>query len=541
MPDLLPKNSPPLSSDSSLPSSELLLRGDKVSLAEWLEVSWFYPEGFRKERVIETERSWIVLGNTIVYKFLKVPELHSAQRSREQFQARWRLACEEVLDNRALAPELYLGLRLLRWVDDEPQWISEKPSADLNPQRPPADADDVAIVMRRLNENGLLHRQLEDLEIGSERFTSAIGARLRMFHRGQRSSASPTIHDADGIMYALREQYLERLHQFILTDASYLDSFSQLALHEIRGYLGSYFAKNQALFYDRIKQQQICDGHGSLRADRICMNDTERGKALSIFGRLGRNDPSRFADELRDIAALSADIEARGFPQLATELEQSYFKGRTHDRTSELYRFYKVAEAVTRAQLLFRGKVDDSKVQGTSYLSLAFRLSLKIKGPFLVFLGGTAPEEEVLLAKDICELSSSVCLSIEDLPNRMSELDLPEELLLESLLDLAAEKLKQQQSVVFCWPLNREEERIHLASFAERRNIPYLLVQAEHGRSSRVSSEQENLKLPRRKILGNASSRYTKLPHGYAPQIIIEPMLAPADLALYVLKQIPAA
>ena len=37
-----------------------------VPFSDWLELSWFYPEGFRKERIIETERSWVVLGEQIV-------------------------------------------------------------------------------------------------------------------------------------------------------------------------------------------------------------------------------------------------------------------------------------------------------------------------------------------------------------------------------------------------------------------------------------------------------------------------------------------
>ena len=87
---------------------------DALSLADWLDVAWFYPEDFRKERIVETSQSLLVFGESIVYKFLK----SNTPNRTLSFGQRWAIACEEVLDNRELAPDLYLGLRLLRWIED---------------------------------------------------------------------------------------------------------------------------------------------------------------------------------------------------------------------------------------------------------------------------------------------------------------------------------------------------------------------------------------------------------------------------------------
>lgn len=85
----------------------VLVTEQPLSLPQWLEVSWFYPEGFKREQVIETARSWVVLGNGIVYKFLKLDQT-SEEDPRKLFTRKWQAACEEIVDNQKWGPESLL-------------------------------------------------------------------------------------------------------------------------------------------------------------------------------------------------------------------------------------------------------------------------------------------------------------------------------------------------------------------------------------------------------------------------------------------------
>ena len=509
----------------------MLLRGERVSFAEWLEVSWFYPEGFRKEQIIETTRSWIVLGAQIVYKFLKVSEHAQADAtSREFFAERWKAACEEVNDHRALAPDLYLGLRLLRWVDDEPVWISERPNDELDPFHPPLSADDVAIVMRRIPQGQMLHKALRDQSI-SESEVRIIAPQLKRFH-----STAPLLGDSIRqhvqLLRGVEENYLTSLNDFMLSHSGFLDPFSQLAFGEVSCFLNSFYRMHEESFFARAEQKAFCDCHGSLRADRICRLTAMDKPSWNVFNRLPQEQTGRFADWLSDVAALSVDLEARGFAEAAAAFERAYFRGIEPDAIlPEMYRFYKIGEAARRAQILLRGNVDDGSVQGTSYLSLAFRYALNLHGAFFVIIGGTAPEAESALGKSIAELIPCKVLEVECLPEAWNSLRLADELMLDQLLLMARAEIADEQPVVLLWPLNREEERIRLIRFAGELEVPVLLVQCENNtREPAISGG--------RRILSNNGSRYTLVDTRFAPQMIVEPVLAPAIQALEVLKQL---
>jgi aminoglycoside phosphotransferase family enzyme len=531
-------------------SNRVLLRGESLALAEWLEVSWFYPEGFRKERIVETSRAWIVLGNTIVYKFLKVFSSSASSSvsspptsspfSGNPFPLRWQMACEEVIDNRALAPDLYLGLRLLRWIDDEPQWISEKPDTELDPRRPPAGADDVAIIMRRLPEEQLLEKRLESADETSQPLLRKIAARLHSFH-AVHSAATPVV-DASAAIRSLQEQYLDSLTRFLLTDGPYLDPFTQLAFQEVRNCLAAFFTKESDALAERISHGFFADGHGSLRADRICLSETERGKALSIFGRLPRDDRQRCCDPLRDLAALAADIEVRGKPAQAATLENHYCKCQGSPLPAEMYRFYKLAEASLRARLLFRGSVEDRSALGPAYLSLAFKLALGIENPFFIVIADTNSEEEYKLSKSIGELTGSETLSFESLAPELLSSEMPEEMLLEQLLRKGRQALESRQSVVMHWPLNREEERIRICRFASEQGVRFLAVHCEFGRILKAAIRNRRADsaapLRRRMLQENTSGRFWPGDEDTFSQAFIEPLLPLPDQALAVLKHL---
>lgn len=113
-----------------------------------------FIRGFVPEKIVETRQSTVVVGKEFVYKFLRINTPFLNQTS--YFRIAWQRACEEILNHRILAPSLYQGLRLLRWINGKPEWISEKISFNLNPLNPPKEADDLAIIMKRVEDQDIV-------------------------------------------------------------------------------------------------------------------------------------------------------------------------------------------------------------------------------------------------------------------------------------------------------------------------------------------------------------------------------------------------
>lgn len=454
-----------------------------LSLAQWLELSWFYPAGFEKERITETARAWVVLGNDVVYKFLKAGS--DAATPREAFRKRWRASCEELLDNRPFAPDLYLGLRLLRWVDDEPQWISESPGFDLNPLAAPARADDVAIVMRRIPDSDRLSHQLERREGISRRQISEIGHTLAEFHTRARAlpHQNPFQRDPDAVLSGLHSRYLESLAAFVSEFGTFLDPFSQIAFHEVRAYLSSFYAHHSDRFIARGRAGFIVDGHGALRAERIVYFGSRKPQFAT---RLARSTTDRSDDLLADLALLTVDLEARGQLHIAQEIETAYFKASKEAHDPQLYRFYKAACAMRCVEQLLRGAFESRETSATNFLATAFRHATGLTTPFLIAVGGSNTSTQQAIARSVGQLISLATLAPDTL-------NAPDDLLLERLLESASRKLRSGIPVAIVWPFNRDEERALFARTAKSLGVPHLMIQCLGGRHSETDSRRHTL------------------------------------------------
>lgn len=442
-----------------------------LSLAQWLELSWFYPAGFEKERITETARAWVVLGNDVVYKFLKAGS--EAPTPREAFRKRWRASCEELLDNRPFAPDLYLGLRLLRWVDDEPQWISESPGFDLNPLAAPTRADDVAIVMRRIPDADRLSHQLERRDGIPKRQISDIGRTLAAFHLRMRERHRTAFQrDPDAVLSGLRNRYIGSLAAFVSEFGTFLDPFSQIAFHEVRSYLSSFYAHYSDRFLARGHAGFILDGHGALRADRIVYFGSHRPQFAT---RLARGAAERSDDLLADLALLTVDLEARGQDHIAREVEISYFNASDAAVWDpELYRFYQTACAMRCAEQLLRGAFETRETSATNFLATAFRHATGITTPFLLALGGTNTATQEALARSVCEFIPLATVAPD--PEQIYA-SAPDDFVLERLLESASRKIRAGTSAAIVWPFNRDEERAYFDRAARILGVPHLMVQ----------------------------------------------------------------
>jgi len=518
----MPKSRPASSSEPTL------LHQGPTSLAQWLEISWFYPQGFVKDVTIETSRAWISLGNGIAYKFFKLDQATPGTEKEESFEQRWRLACEEINDHRDLAPNFYLGLRLLRWIDDEPQWMSEKTTRSLAPGRAPRSAQDVALVMRRIPQEQFLTESLRTGRRLPSNSIPKLARILRDFHNSSTRKSLVTFRDDPTLLHSiLSERYLRPLNTFILSHGSFLDPFSQIAFEELRGFIGSYLERKALRFTERLRDGAFVDCHGELRAKRVIID--EEGN-ISIIGRMPRNSPERFADYLSDIASLVVDLELNGHSQAASLFESSYFPTALTDEG--LYRFYKVAEATRRAQTYFQEDTEEEGNFGPAALSYALKTSLGLDRPFLVVISSLDKLQGRKLGKSLEVLLEGQLLSGEIAKSALIGRFFPARPALDRTLQKVEQGIVTGKSFIIDWPLNREEERVLLQRFAIERNIPLLFVSLETARSVETSS------LTERRILSLRADREQSLAELNTRHVSVDATLPAPELALLLLREL---
>ncbi len=532
----------------------VLVTEQPLSLPQWLEVSWFYPEGFKREQVIETARSWVVLGNGIVYKFLKLDQT-SEEDPRKLFTRKWQAACEEIVDNQKWAPDLYLGLRLLRLSEDEPEWTSLYLPKDLNSKNIP-QGDDVAIIMRRVEEHNKLPNIANRSATQSEKALSLFSERIVEVHReslNQKNVIYPGL-----TARLLQKRYLDGLEIFVRDEASFLDPFTRLALNEVAFYLKSFLEQHEREICARAAINSVTDCHGALRADRIASLALPLSQpAVNICGRLTRTHTSRNNDVLSDVAALSADLHARGFSLLAESFEQQYFAKLPEVFDVEFLRFFKVAESANRAWLSLSGNVEDKHALATRYLAYSLRTAYGLNKPVLFVLSGDDSLACQNVARAIDELVGGhivdATTKIEAAVKHASPLATASSSL-DKLLNSAATRVKMGQSISLIHPYNRAADREQIESFAKKYQLPTLYLYIE-------LSEADNLSLRQRSLAER--SAYTTQQHvvpplarglinksnsakGYCPTVlslsaelpmmICELSIPPAELALNALR-----
>lgn len=456
---------------------------EHVSLEAWLDVAWFYPEGFERESIEKLGDGWLVRGNGFIYRFFEpLPDIHD---DRSRFARNWQLACEELLDNAPWAPELHYSLRLLRWNDDEPQWFSFKPDGDLDPLGPPEGIDDVALVMRRLPEERSLLCAVRSRK-GLPASTGAEAAEtLAAFHRHQRDTLPPS--ERAWPLELIRTRHTDHLTKAFVSTGSFLDPFSRAAFLEIQGFIAGFLRANAELLPARFAEGWITVIHGALSLQTVLMPPHRSRGPVQLYGRADRGASNRYGDVLEDLAAISVELEAAGHRAAARELERSYSGELRAAASPALLRFYKASAALRKAIGVAAGSSSDTGypyVHGSAagddpgrsvqLLSLGLRYALGLTRPFLIVIDG-ADTHCTSLAHALDALVSVTSLEADrQLPGH------PVEAPRESRFDRLSVRIKRAlstgSSLLVRWPLNRDEERRALLQLAEAAHCPVLLV-----------------------------------------------------------------
>jgi aminoglycoside phosphotransferase family enzyme/predicted kinase len=346
--------------------------------------------------LIQTHISVLLLGKSRVIKIKKPVNFGFLDYSTLELR---RLACErEVELNRRLCPEVYLGVRSI---------IEDEAGIRFSGKR---TALEYCVLMKRLPEERMLDRMVEDNRV-READIAGIATRLGKFHASARRG--PEV-DALGAIETVRYNWEENFEQA----QPYQDrTITTSDFEKIRDWVSSWLSDNEELLRRRVADGHVCDGHGDLRCESVCITN-----GIHIFDCIEFNERFRCEDVAAEVAFLAMDLEAYGRPDLGYRFYERYGEEAGDEEIFKLFSFYRCYRAFVRGKVLSfqldEAEMSDAQKRSATqtardYFAIAARCAEpKLQTPAMIAVSGHSGTGKTSVARAIAgELGSRVVSS----------------------------------------------------------------------------------------------------------------------------------
>lgn len=290
----------------------------------FLKQSDAFLEGSAQIKAVETHMSWVFLTDNYAYK-LKKP-VRSDFVDFRTIDAR-RLDCqEEVLLNRRLAPEVYLGT--------VPMTMASDGHLELGGE---GQIVDWLVKMRRLPDERMLDNLIKKKGVPEAAIRSLI-EKLVAHYR-----ASPSAN-VDPFAYRLRLVETTTANARELMAPRY--GLSRDRIEAIVAAQLALLAREPELFERRAREGRIIEGHGDLRPEHVCLEIEP-----VIIDCLEFNREFRILDAADELAFLAMECERLGDHTVSGTIFEAYRDLSGDDPPERLVDFYKSYRACLRAKL----------------------------------------------------------------------------------------------------------------------------------------------------------------------------------------------
>ena len=275
---------------------------------------------------VQTHMSWVFLTDQHAYKLKKPIRYDGIDFTTSAL--RRRNCDEEVLLNRRLAPDVYLGVVPL----------TRGPNGELamNGRGEPVDW---LVEMRRLPAQHMLDVILAESRVTAEEpaIRAAAGHLARFYVEAPAEAVSGAAYCkrlSDGVRRDVRE----------LSQPRYglpLGRITVLARAQL-----AFVDKCAVLFERRIEAGRIVDGHGDLRPEHVCVRPEP-----AIIDCLEFSKELRVVDPADELAFLALECERLGDARVGKWFLETYRSITGDEPPAPLRRFYRVYRALRRATL----------------------------------------------------------------------------------------------------------------------------------------------------------------------------------------------
>lgn len=353
---------------------------DRERMLEALKRTDAYPQraDFIEER--QTHISHLFLTQDRVYKIKKDVRFPFVDYSTLEKR---RKACEsEVALNRRLAPDVYLGVLPIRQSDVDRFTIDGE-----------GTTVEYCVAMTRLPEKRMLDHLLLQGQATAEHRTALLQLLIPFYQRAQRGPDLDRYATADVVRRHVQEN-LETL--------GFLDALPELCYGRVCSSQLQYLTAHEELFNRRIQEGRVCDGHGDLRPEHVCLTDPPATYDCVEF-----STEFRAGDVVSEIAFLAMECDFLGAKDWAQALATEYCTLAGDDCPPSLVEFYKAYRACVRAKVeVLRAEQDATQAESClerarKYVQLASFYAAEFHQPFLWVTVGISGSGKSVLSREL--------------------------------------------------------------------------------------------------------------------------------------------
>jgi aminoglycoside phosphotransferase family enzyme/predicted kinase len=362
-----------------------------------------YPWRPQSVDVIETHISWVFLAGDRVLKLKRPIDYGFVDYSTREIR---RSACDdEVRLNRRLSTGIYLGVATITVANGRISVDGE------------GEAVEWATLMRRLPADGMLDSVLQRGSVCADA-VERIANRLIEFHRDLAERCGDSSGSPD--------RQLRIVNDNLADLAPFADSpLSRVQFEMVSRSMESFLESGMNIFAGRVREGWIREGHGDLRTDHICLDESGQ---IQIFDCVEFNFDIRCADIASDLAFLLVDLDRLSASDIAARLIAAY-RAAALDLPTSLLRFYRGHRALVKAKvacLSWRDLPPEHRQQffeeATVYLDLAMAATTS-KKPFIIAMTGLSGTGKSIAATSLSRALGAAIVA-SDVVRR--EMELPE-------------------------------------------------------------------------------------------------------------------
>jgi aminoglycoside phosphotransferase family enzyme len=287
----------------------------------------FYPDSPAHVEVKQTHISYVFIAGDFVYKVKK--PVHFEFLDCSKLTDRFHYCRGEVLLNARLSPRVYLRVFAIFKRGDAfilgPQVQVEHP-----------EAVEYAVKMRRLLEDRMLDMLLAAGKVDRDTI-KPIAVRIAQFHGGAPSNLGWTYGSAAAVW------------RNVIEDIAQNESFIGHTLRKeqftaIDAFCRAFITAHWRGLNDRALEGRVREGHGDLRAEHVCLLNTEENE-IDVIDCVEFSERLRYNDVASEVAFLAMDLERLGTPVLADELVETYAEITADEDLAVFVPFYKCYRA----------------------------------------------------------------------------------------------------------------------------------------------------------------------------------------------------
>ena len=376
----------------------------------------FYPDSPERVELKQTHISYVFIAGDFVYKVKK--PVHFPFLDCSKLADRLRYCREEVRLNARLSPRVYLGVFAILKQGDS---FALGPAVDA--EHP--EAVEYAVKMRRLPEDRMLDVLLAAGKVDRDTI-KAIAARIAQFHASATSNHA-WIHGSAAAIWRGVVDDIAQNERFI---GHTLRQFQFIA---IDSFCRAFITAHWRPLNDRAHEGHVREGHGDLRAEHVCLLNTEKSE-IDVIDCVEFSERLRYADVASEIAFLAMDLDRLSAPGVADELIEDYAEIAGDEELAVFVPFYKCYRACVRGKVESLRSLEPeveapererARRAASTYFALAWRYA-RAASPALIVVCGLSGTGKSTIARTLRHRKGFKAINSDRTRKRLASVSLHE-------------------------------------------------------------------------------------------------------------------